>query len=150
MLTLNMLKYLCCRLHIIFTRPHSDLTNTGKHPLSPWRMMYIYSCTIDWLDSGLSAAAATTYTNTQQADTTTTGINKKLMENDQNDRNATNSIIKLSKAFDDIKASKQTIFVSPYLHSSIQHATSRWKRNRKWQETHGFRPKWPKSNQQHH
>ena len=28
------------------------------------------------------------------------------MENDQNDRNATNSIIKLSQAFDDIKASK--------------------------------------------
>jgi hypothetical protein len=45
--------------------------------------------------------------NTQQADERTTGIDKKLMEIDQNDQNPTDSIIKLSKAFDDtIQASK--------------------------------------------
>ena len=41
----------------------------------------------------------------QQTDERTTRIDKKLMEIDQNDQNLPNSIIKLSKAFEDVHAS---------------------------------------------
>ena len=44
--------------------------------------------------------------NMPWADERTTGIHKKLMEIDQNDWHPPNSIIKLSKTFDDVNASK--------------------------------------------
>ena len=49
-----------------------------------------------------------TYTvhNEQQTDERTTRIEKKLLEIDLNDQNPPNSIIELSKAFDDLNASK--------------------------------------------
>ena len=82
--------------------------------------------------------------NKLQADERATRIDKKVMEIDQNDQNPPNSIIKLSKAFDNtIQAckiwSKQTISITSYLHS-IQHTASRWDNHRNWQETHGDRP----------
>ena len=58
----------------------------------------------------------------QQTDERTTKIDKKLMEIDQNDWNPSNSIILLSKAFDDVHTSKsdpnRTVSVPPYLHST--------------------------------
>ena len=59
------------------------------HQLSPFQSNFLYNVY-----------------NTLQADERTAEIDEKLMETDQNDRNPPNSIIKLSKAFDDVHASK--------------------------------------------
>ena len=58
------------------------------HQLSPFQSNFLYNVY-----------------NTLQADERTAEIDEKLMETDQNDRNPPNSIIKLSKAFDDVHAS---------------------------------------------
>ena len=70
---------------------------------------------------------------------------KEPQELTRNDQNAPNSIIKLSKAFDDIHASKSDPhrpFPSqpPYLVHSTYWTTKRWKNHKNWQETYGDRP----------
>ena len=83
---------------------------TGKQPLSPCRAMYIYSCNVHASKSDPdrpfpSHLTCSVHTE-QKTDERSTRIDKNYMEIDQNDRDPPNSISKLSKAIDNVHASK--------------------------------------------